>query len=162
LCEEAIKVAEVRQRLPGTPVTLRPISSTAAAVSGSRRPVDEDVGAFAHEPFRRGKANAAIATRNERDFRSSLPNVFLLGLSGEGLTVLGDELLERRRLPSADLLDHVVGAREDAVLEIDYRPRANVDEEGNPCAPSGFCSNSPYMALAVCSAGGFWPPEAMF
>jgi hypothetical protein len=36
---------------------------------------DEDVGAFAHKPLRRGKANTAIATRNERDFSFKLSHV---------------------------------------------------------------------------------------
>src|SRR2546428_11046114 len=59
-------------------------------------------------------------------------------LSGEGLAVLGDELLERRRLASADLVDHVVGAREDAVLEIDHGLAQMLDEEGIPCATLGL------------------------
>src|SRR5437762_344309 len=59
-------------------------------------------------------------------------------LSGEGLPVLGDERIERRRLASADLRDHVVGAREDAVLEIDYSLAQMLDEEGIPCTTLGL------------------------
>ena len=40
-------------------------------------------------------------------------------LSLEGRTMLGDELLERHRLASADLLDHVIRAGKDTVLVID-------------------------------------------
>src|SRR5437016_11725468 len=63
---------------------------------------------------------------------------FFQRLSGEGLPVLGDERIERRRLASADLRDHVVGAREDAVLEIDYSLAQMLDEEGIPCATLGL------------------------
>src|SRR6266705_2407631 len=70
-------------------------------------------------------------------------------MSGEALPVLGDELLKRRRLPSADLLDHVVGAREDAVLEIDYGLAQMLDEEGIPCATLGLL-----LELAVHGPGG--------
>src|SRR5260221_7920878 len=79
-------------------------------------------------------------------FRSKEPNrhrLFLRScfspwLSGEGLPVLGDERIERRRLASADLRDHVVGAREDAFLEIDYSLAQMLDEEGIPCATLGL------------------------
>src|SRR6267142_5682814 len=84
-------------------------------------------------------------------FPASLPMFFSLVVrrSGEGLTVLGDELFERRRLASADLLDHVVGAREDAVLEIDYGLAQMLDEEGIPCATLGLL-----LELAVHGPGG--------
>ena len=72
--------------------------------------------------------------------------------------MLGDELVERRRLASADLLDHVVRAGKDTVLVIEGDFPQMLGEEGL-LGPSGFCSNSPYRPLAECSAGGFWPPE---
>src|SRR6516225_2896269 len=62
-------------------------------------------------------------------FPSSLPMISPW-LSGEGLTVLGDELLERRRLASADLLDHVVRAGKDTVLVIDGDFPQMLGEEG--------------------------------
>src|SRR6266478_6568930 len=70
-------------------------------------------------------------------------------LSGEGLTVLGNELLKRRWLPSADRLDHVIGPREDAVLEIDYGLAQMLDEEGIPCATLGLL-----LELAVHGSSG--------
>src|SRR5437879_13366214 len=70
-------------------------------------------------------------------------------LSGEGLTVLGDELLERRRLASADLLDHVVRAGKDPVLVIDGDFPQMLDEEGLPCATLGLL-----LELAVQAPGG--------
>jgi hypothetical protein len=41
----------------------------------------EDVRALVHKLLRRRRANAAIAARNERNFSSSLPIIFLLGSS---------------------------------------------------------------------------------
>src|SRR6266536_3480731 len=78
-------------------------------------------------------------------FRSKEPNrhrLFLRScfspwLSGEGLPVLGDERIERRRLASADLRDPVVGAREDAVLEIDYKMARIFEEKSIPCTTLG-------------------------
>src|SRR5215468_1111580 len=55
---------------------------------GLTAPRDEDVGAFAHKPLRRGKANAAIATRNERDFSFKLAHVVLLGCQAKALRCL--------------------------------------------------------------------------
>src|SRR5262249_47141367 len=43
---------------------------------GLTAPRDEDVGAFAHKPLRRGKANATVATSNECNFSFKLPNFF--------------------------------------------------------------------------------------
>ena len=63
--------------------------------------------------------------------------------------MIGDELLERRRLASTDLLDHVVGAREDAVLEIDHGLAQMLDEEGIPRATLGLL-----LELAVHGPGG--------
>ena len=48
--------------------------------------------------------------------------------------MLGDELLERRRLASADLLDQVVRAGKDTVLVIDGDFPQMLDEEGIPGA----------------------------
>src|SRR5262245_60085263 len=70
-------------------------------------------------------------------------------LSGEGLTVLGDELLERRRLASADLLDHVVRAGEDTVMVIDGDFPQMLDEEGIPCTTLGLL-----LELAIQASGG--------
>src|SRR5215471_12993241 len=81
-------------------------------------------------------------------FPSSLPMLFSLVVS-EGLTVLGDELLERRRLASADLLDHVVRAGKDTVLVIDGDFTQMLDEEGIPCATLGLL-----LELAIQSPGG--------
>ena len=64
---------------PCTPVTFIPISVTAAANSGSRRPVMKTY-AFVHELLRCRKANAAIATRDECSFSFKLTHVFLLRL----------------------------------------------------------------------------------
>src|SRR5436190_21408511 len=80
-------------------------------------------------------------------------------LSGEGLAVLGDELFERRRLASADLVDHVVRAREDAVLEIDHGLAQMLDEEGIPCATLRLLLERPSLRmrgpeLAVQGPGG--------
>jgi len=63
--------------------------------------------------------------------------------------VLGDELHERRRLASADLLDHVVRAGKDTVLVIDGDFPQVLDEEGLPCATLGLL-----LELAVQAPGG--------
>src|SRR4030095_9986887 len=75
LCEEAIKIAKVRH-----------VSSYACYIASDllyrRRqlritaPVYKHVRAFAHNPLRRRKANAAIATSNERNFSFKLTHTF--------------------------------------------------------------------------------------
>src|SRR5262249_27986266 len=62
--------------------------------------------------------------------------------SGEGLTVLGDELLERRRLASADSLDHVVRAGKDTVLVIDGDFPQMLDDE-RIARPAVWCLFKP-------------------
>src|SRR4029077_949199 len=81
-----------------------------------------------------------IVSLQEHPHSSSafLAIIFSPLLSGESLPVLGDERIERRRLAAADLGDHVVGAREYAVLEIDYSLAQMLDEEGIPCATLGL------------------------
>jgi hypothetical protein len=53
--------------------------------------------------------------------------------------VLGDELLQRRRLASADLLDYVVRAGKDTVLVTDGIPQM-LGEEALLCATSSSSS----------------------
>ena len=63
--------------------------------------------------------------------------------------MLGDELLERRRLASADLPDQVVRAGKDTVLVIDGDFTQMLDEEGIPYATLGLL-----LELAVQGPGG--------
>src|SRR5262249_3626050 len=50
--------------------------------------------------------------------------------SGEGRTMLVDERLERQGRASAQLLDQVVGAREDAILVVDRDLSEMLEQEG--------------------------------
>jgi hypothetical protein len=77
LCEEAIKIAEVRHVslysgdiFPDFLYRRRQLCIAA--------PAYVDVRAFVHKLLRRRKADAAIAARNERDFSVKLAHVFLL------------------------------------------------------------------------------------
>src|SRR5262245_65918353 len=78
LSEETIKIAEVRH------VSLY-VGHISSDLLDRRRqlrmtaPRDEDVRAFVHKMLGSRKANAAAATRNERDFSFKLAHVFLLG-----------------------------------------------------------------------------------
>jgi hypothetical protein len=76
LCEEAIKIGKIRY----ISLHARDISSdffyrpSQLRLTAARY---EDVRAFVHKLLRRGKANAAIATGNERNFSFKLVHVFL-------------------------------------------------------------------------------------
>src|SRR5207245_891725 len=77
LCEEAIKIAQVRH------VSLYAGYISADLLDRRRQlrltaPRDEDVCAFVHKSLRRGEADAAVATRNEGNFSFKLTHVFLL------------------------------------------------------------------------------------
>ena len=129
LSEETIKIAEVRH-----------VSLDAGHISSDlldRRsqlwvtaPRDEDVRAFVHKLLRGRQANAATAASNDCDFSLKLTHVCSPWLSGEGLTVLGDECLERHGRASAKLLDQVVGASEDAILVVDRDLSEMLEQEG--------------------------------
>src|SRR5262245_45156526 len=76
LREEAIQIAQVRHVSLdaghiAADLLYRPSQLRLTA------PRDEDVGAFVHKLLRRGKANTAIATRNEGNFSFQLVHIFL-------------------------------------------------------------------------------------
>src|SRR5262249_31999326 len=95
-----------------------------------------------------GRRSSPALANGARFFLQACP-WFSPWLSDEGRTVLGDELLERRRLASADLLDHVVRAGKDTVLVIDGDFMQMLDEEGTPCRALGLL-----FELAVKGPGG--------
>ena len=73
---------------PCTPLTFPPISLTAAASSGCRRPVMKTLRAFVHKLFRRRKADTAGASGNERSFPVKPAHGFLLTyLIGQKVTL---------------------------------------------------------------------------
>ena len=80
------------------PVTFLPISFTAAANSRSRRPVMKTYAPSLTNSLRGGKANAAIATRNECDFSFELVHVFPPPLCLSKLSDCEDDPAERAAL----------------------------------------------------------------